>query len=493
MPRRSILLSIVAVAVLGVAVTVWLVVFGSRSVSLAADGVEVTFDRSAFAESADPVLSVGTTDDEFVEVFGLPGPGPAPGVATLRAAADPVEPVEIAFDVFLDALPDEAAPAVFHRDEITGHWLPVPSVVDGGRLVGTISHVGDYVAGVLTAVPEVWRGIQWLRFQVGIEPADSTCTADAPAWLLDLTADDRMVRACAEADDGSGLMLRVAPAGGYALTLDTPSGTVTATPGSDSVLTWAAGELPAGTVTIDAVPTAESALHDTVLAGALVLGELAGAGFDAPALSACLDAAGGDVDAAVGCLDPYVEAGGAAAARVVSAIRTGATLDTAGRPAPVAAAALQSPGEVVLELAAVLEPPDDATPLHHALLGWQAGRSGNDVAVLIGDVFAIDSTTQWVGCEDVPAVAYYALDGHTRFTGLLGARDYMPDNIVAAVRLLVDNTVVTEFEAGIEPVEIDVELPAGDMLVIEAHRIAGECGLAPDGYLVWGAGALSGR
>src|SRR5690606_11295107 len=268
MPRRSILLSIVAVAVLGVAVTVWLVVFGSRSVSLAADGVEVTFDRSAFAESADPVLSVGTTDDEIVEVFGLPGPGPAPGVATLRAAADPVEPVEIAFDVFLDALPDEAAPAVFHRDEITGHWLPVPSVVDGGRLVGTISHVGDYVAGVLTAVPEVWRGIQSLRFQVGIEPADSTCTADAPAWLLDLTADDRMVRACAEADDGSGLMLRVAPAGGYALTLDTPSGTVTATPGSDSVLTWAAGELPAGTVTIDAVPTAESALHDTVLAGA---------------------------------------------------------------------------------------------------------------------------------------------------------------------------------------------------------------------------------
>jgi hypothetical protein len=500
MPRRLILPAAAAAAVLVVAVIVWLVVLSTRTVSLTADGVEVRFDSSAFEAGADPALSAAAVvDDEFVEVFGLPGPGPDVLVASLRAASDPVAPVEITFDVFLDALPDDAAPAVFHRDDPTGRWLPVPSVIDDGRVVGTADRAGDYVAGVLTAVPEVWRGVQWLRFQVGIEPpVVPFCTEEAPPWVLGVTVDDDgTIGACAESGDDAELVLRLAPRRPYALMLAGPpvDGPGTAIPGAESVLSWPVGELPAGTVTVAATPTAESALHDTVRAGAAVLTDMTTGGSDLDReLDGCLRDAGADTDAAVGCLDPFVETGGPPAERVVSGIRTGATIETAGRPAPAAAAALQSPGEVVLDLAAVMEPPPDgATVLHEALVGWQIGQSGNRVAVLINDVFAPLSTTQWVGCEETPAAAYYAIDGQTRFTGVLGPRDYMPDDIVAQVRLLVDDTVVTEFEAGVEPVDVDVELPPGDVLLIEAHRIAGECGPAPDGYLVWGNGALSGR
>lgn len=498
MPRRLILVG-AAAAIVAVALLVWLMFFsGPRTVTLTADGVEVSFDESAFAEGTSPTLSTGTVDDEFVEVFGVPGPGPDPMVASLRADSDPVAPVEVAFEIFLDSLPAEAAPAVFYRDEDLGRWFPVPTVIEDGHVVGTGQRAGDYVPAVLTAVPEVWRGIQWLRFQVGIEPVEPSCSGDAPAWLLELTAtDDRTVRACAESGNDAELVLRVAPGQPYALALQPPAGggTVTAAPGAESVLSWDVGELPAGTVTIDAAPTAVSALHDTVLAGAAVLADLAGDASDLLLpLDGCLGQAGGDPDMAVGCLDPFVEAGDEAAERVVTGIRTGVTLETAGRPAPAAAAALQSASEVVLELASVLDPPPaGATMLHEALAGWQVGPSGNRVAVLIGDVFAPEATTQWVGCEDTPAAAYYTVAGHTRFTGTLGARDYMPDDVVVEVRLLVDATVVTEFEAGTESVDVDVELPPGDLLVIETHRVAGECGPAPDGYLVWGNGALSGQ
>lgn len=91
-------------------------------------------------------------------------------------------------------------------------------------------------------------------------------------------------------------------------------------------------------------------------------------------------------------------------------------------------------------------------------------------------------------CAD--AYAEYALGDHRQFTGLLGAREYMPPDVVVEVRLLVDGDPVAEYEIGQEAVQVDLAMPPGEMLRIEAERTAGVCGPAPDAYLVFGNAAL---
>lgn len=118
------------------------------------------------------------------------------------------------------------------------------------------------------------------------------------------------------------------------------------------------------------------------------------------------------------------------------------------------------------------------------------GISGNQVDVVLAGQSYPGSTTQWVGCF-VFSGQDYALDGATRLTATFGYRDFTPTDLVTRVRVLVDEVVVHEFETTGDPTPVDVLLPAGEVLRLEAHRVAGTCDSAPDGYAVWGAGTLS--
>ncbi|WP_448627714.1 esterase/lipase family protein [Geodermatophilus sp. URMC 64] len=137
--------------------------------------------------------------------------------------------------------------------------------------------------------------------------------------------------------------------------------------------------------------------------------------------------------------------------------------------------------------------PDGAIALHELLLGSGGdGPSGEPVDALVAGAEAADSTTQWVGCSGSTAWAEYPLGGRTRLTALLGPRDFAPADLVTTVRVLVDGDTVDRLTVDRNGVDVDLTLPAGDVLRFEAQLESGTCVDVPEGFLAWGNGALSG-
>ena len=122
-----------------------------------------------------------------------------------------------------------------------------------------------------------------------------------------------------------------------------------------------------------------------------------------------------------------------------------------------------------------------------------AGPSGNLVSsdASISGKVAAHTTSQWVGCDGTSAWAEYSLDGRTRLTGWLGYRDFAEPDLLAAVRVFVDDRLVTTLEVGLAGSDVDLELPSGQRLRMEASLVSGSCGAHSEGYLAWGNGALS--
>jgi hypothetical protein len=122
------------------------------------------------------------------------------------------------------------------------------------------------------------------------------------------------------------------------------------------------------------------------------------------------------------------------------------------------------------------------------------GPSGTvvDPAAPISGKLAAHSTSQWVGCDGGPAWGDYSLGGHRRLTGWLGFRDFAEPGLVATVQVLVDGQLVTTLTVGLAGTPVDVQLPAGQQLRLQAQMTDGPaCGAHDEGYMAWGNGALS--
>lgn len=523
------------VVLLGAGIVVWQLVL-PRTVSIVANGAEIRFPADAFGGDARPSVSSAPANDEFLSAFGLTSGGSGPLVTSVAGPAEPDEPFEVALDADLDALPAGAVPAVFVRDADAGLWLPLPTVVDGDRrVVGTADRLGEFAPAALTALQDQWEGGRWLSFQVGGNGnAQPECTNIPPPWLIDVAIDsesDAPLAACAESNAGGDLVIRIGAERPYPLVIspstapaaarwDAPDSTVAALAaapsalrlseaavapaGVETVLTWPAGSLPGGSTTIDvATPLQLGELLDTAVTGVGVAGDLI-EDPEEPVTAAleCIERAADDaytagrltppiVEAAAACLDPLTDVGSPVAQRLVDGVRT-ALLLAGENPQQQELAATEPAAGVVLSLAEILDPPPEGgTVLADALTAAAgAGPSGNLVSVIIDGRYADTSTTQWVGCDGVAAYAEYALGDHRHLAGLLGARDYMPPDLVAEVRVLVDGDVVAEYEVGHEAIPVDLALPAGEVLRIEAERTAGLCSTAPDAYLAFGNAAL---
>ena len=59
------------------------------------------------------------------------------------------------------------------------------------------------------------------------------------------------------------------------------------------------------------------------------------------------------------------------------------------------------------------------------------------------------------------------------------------------VQVLVDGQSAAEYAVDADSSDVDLALPPGDVLRLEAQLSAGSCGSASEGYAVWGNGALS--
>ena len=137
-------------------------------------------------------------------------------------------------------------------------------------------------------------------------------------------------------------------------------------------------------------------------------------------------------------------------------------------------------------------PPAGSVLLSDAVLDYGGvGISGAPTSVVVSGREAPESTTQWVGCDGSPAWGEYALNGHRQLTAWLGLRDFAPPELVVAIRVLVDGTLVEELTLDADGIDVDLALPAGTVLRLEAVKVAGTCGAASEGYAVWGNGALS--
>lgn len=511
--------------------------------------VSVTFDPSAFPEDVVPVVAATSpAESPFVAEFGLPSGSGDLAAATVTAPTQPSEEVEIAFQLDVAALPDGAVPAIFYLDEYTQLWLPIPSAMEpNGRLVGRTDHFTSFMAGLTTVLEGLEKGAQWLRFQVakgvGARTGAPACNGEPPGWILGLEADDGLnapMRVCAEAGDGDALVLHVAVNRAYSLAVSGPvapsstswqpstdtasllyqtlgddsawagGGAVLAPARVETLLTWPDGSLPAGEVLIEGRVTPGSAFLDTVVAALeLLVGYVERPETMMLEAVSCLQAAvdlvgdgwveapGSLADATQECLGPVQAAAtGAAAAsakRLLIALDVSLMLGRGAQTALDASAALNEPHSVtVLVLGVVDPPPVGSVLLSDVRTGFGgAGPSGRPVDVVIGSLRAGSSSTQWVGCEGTPAWGEYAMGDGRRLTGLLGKRDYTPSSLTFTVRILVDGAVVDSFTIGNEPIPIDTALPPGETLRLEAQLLDGTCTGAPDGYLVWGNGALS--
>lgn len=157
-------------------------------------------------------------------------------------------------------------------------------------------------------------------------------------------------------------------------------------------------------------------------------------------------------------------------------------------------AALQQVADALQTTLQQLSPglPAGAVRLSDVRTDWSGdGPSGDPVSVRIGGRTEDQSTTQWMGCYDSPAWADYDLQGHTRLTGDLSLRDFAPTDLQVEVGVLVDGQVVKQFTLGQTPIPVDLRLPPGSQLRLQAQRVGGSCNSASEGDVVWGNGALA--
>ncbi|MGX5653461.1 hypothetical protein ACWKWC_01650 [Geodermatophilus nigrescens] len=143
---------------------------------------------------------------------------------------------------------------------------------------------------------------------------------------------------------------------------------------------------------------------------------------------------------------------------------------------------------------AVDEPPMGAVWLSDVLLdSGGAGTSGQviDPTASVSGKRATHATGQWVGCYGGTAWAEYELAGLDRLTSWLGYRDFAEPDLITSVRVLVDDRPITTLEVGPEGLDVDLDLPPGQRLRLEASLLSGSCGPHSEGYLAWGNGALS--
>ncbi len=507
-------------------------------------GWEVSAAPGVFAEDAAPGLTlVHPVGDAFVDDLGLVGG------QVLRVSADqPRGAVTVSVPFSSATVPPGAVPAVFFFDDELRLWLPVPTTVDPGtgRLVATVQHFTDFTAGLLTwaegAVQAAAGAVDWFTYQVasvtGARAQEPACE-DPPAWVHGVSTgtDPAFPLAAAlfacvqDADDdqaGEAASVSVAVNRVYALELTATPTPTTATiePSADlegalaQALSSAFGAEPGhvvvpgtatGVLTVPREPgttsarisgawTARSTVVDLLTkvvaaAGDLLVGDasstLATIECSLAALQGAADTAGHEVfagtwaDITTDCLPKLATAtGDAALQRLGTAIGVGLLLGQAGQ-------SLLDAGRDRVDGAWVEVDWSDPGA------GWlfdrttgEESRSGERVDVVLGGAPAPDSSSQWVGCWD-PSGQDYAMLGATRLTGTFGYRDFTPDDLVVDVRVLVDGQLVHEFTSQGDPMPVDVALPVGDVLRLEAVRVSGTCSSAPEGYAVWGEGRLS--
>jgi hypothetical protein len=278
----------------------------------------------------------------------------------------------------------------------------------------------------------------------------------------------------------------------------------------ETVLIFPQDSLQPGLVTLAARPTAPAAVMDVVVAaGEFLMGRIPHAVTALIGMVNCaadaVSASGSDAARLAGaaaaavqsCMEPVLlaagAAGSAAAQKLTLAVQAGLLAGRAGQNALDTAMAWQEPADVVLRVqGAGPAAPAGAVLLHQVLIGdGGAGSSGTPIDVTLGNVDVPSSTSQWVGCQGTVAWGEYALGNRTRFTALLGLRDFTPLELVIEFRVLVDGELIEEFTVDGPAIPVDLELPPGQVLRLEGERVAGECTSAPEGYGVWGNGALS--
>lgn len=515
---------------------------------VSAGPVTVRYPDDAFPEGEKPSVELTGADDEFLAAFAVPGVESV--VADVTASTQPATAVEIDFAFDPSALPENAVPSIFYFDEELDLWLPIPTEVDaeGGRLVGSTDHFTWFTTALTTAIKGVEAGAQWLRYQtaraVGARAGALDCgTSVPPRWVIredtDQGLNDPLPTCLATTPDGD-LEVHVVVNRAYSLALSGPAAPRTVeyrsigntsdllyqtlsrqfdVVGADAVylpsrvetvLTYAQNSLPPGRVEFTGHPTPAAVVMDVVVAaGEVLVGTIPHAATAligmvdcvADAVSAALDGVerlvGAAVEAVQSCTEPILAAAGASASaatkRLMVAIQA---VWLAGRGAQTAldgATAWQEPADVILRVQAPgPDVPAGAVLLSDVLLdSGGVGPSGAAIDVTLGNVEVPYSTSQWVGCDDTAAWGTYALDGRRRLTALLGLRDFTPLELVVGVRVLVDGVLVEEFVVDGPAIDIDLQLPPGDVLLLEAQRLSGTCSGAPEGYGVWGNGALS--
>ena len=520
----------------------------AAAIETAVGPVTLRYTAETFPTGVEPEVRLESAADDFVSTFALPGTVSV--VADITSPTQPTTPVEVAFDYDAAALPVDAVPSIFYLDAERGLWLPIPTVADAatGRLVGTTDHFTSFVAALTTAIDGVEKGAQWLRYQTasltGSRADGPDCLGGIPPrWVVredtDLGLNDPLPSCITTNDDGD-LELHVVVNRGYSLALSGPTvptaveyrsfaGTsevlyqttsrqmevvgaeeVFLPARVETVLTYPQSSVPPGRVELLGRPTPATAGLDVVVAaGEILIGAYPHAVTELVNMIDCASklitapsgdavrAAGSAVETVQSCTDLALRSldatDGAAARRIKLGIDAVWAAGRGGQAAVDATMAWQEPADVVLQVQAPGPGvPPGAVLLSDLLLGSGGdGPSGSSIDVTLGNVDVPMSTSQWVGCEGTAAWGEYALEGHTRLTALLGLRDFTPLELVVGVRIMVDGVLVQEFTVDGPAIGVDVALPPGEVLRLEAQRLSGTCTSAPEGYGAWGNAALS--
>lgn len=524
---------------------------GNGQTESVSDGdVTVSYGPGVFQDGVAPTVSAADVEaSDFIEAFGLTTASGQVATASVSAEAQPTGDVEVSFRLDPASVDPDEIPAVFYLEPDMGLWLPIPSEYsEDGTLVGTTSHFTDFAAAIISGIESAERGAQWLRYQVargvGARAGGVECSGDWPEWVVGMEVEEGLnapLPACAEGDDEQ-LRLRVVNNRPYGMVLDGPvppsdasyapsldaedvvatalsgnkpltfDGDVLIPAGMQVDLYWQRGELDPGEVIINGRVTPATLVLDGVYLSALKIAEfvsqpidlLSGVGtclqdaFDT-AMGSTQEAAGSLAEAAGVCLTPLAESAGGTAKesskKLLLGVEVGLLMGRGAQTVLDASAALNEPHRIALIIAESLpEPGQGAALLSDIRTDWSGvGPTGDPVDVTVGTYLAPMSATQWVGCGVEPAWGEFDLSGETRLTAMLGKRSFTPRGLRIRVQVSVDGAVVEEYSVANTPVPVDLSLPqGGQVLRLSAVVTAGSCGSAPEGYLVWGNGAVSG-
>lgn len=519
----------------------------TAAVTVATGDAAVTYEASAFPTGSRPtVRAVTVPPSPFVDTLQLSTRSGAPLSVEVSAPTQPAIPVQVAFALDPADVPPGAVPAVFYLEPELGLWLPIESTMGSdGRLIGTAEHFTTFSPGLLWALDEAEAGASWLAYQTA-----NVTGARAPAPQCDPGGQDGItvvvdeevnapLLGCAEMHDDGELLVKAVTSRAYSLALKAstePTGAqvvssldtsavfykmadesglrdlvgVWAPARATTELTWDPGVLPGGPLTIKASWSPGFAVIDPVVTAAVLLTglveipELVLVTF-ADCLGEAVSAAGAGwvnapsslTNALMACMDPLLvvveEKGASAAKKLLKALQVGLLLGQAGQSALDAGRDVwDSPGIVVWVAGDLPEPGNGGVPLHQVFRSSTGdGPSGEAAdAEVTGGMRGSQSTTQWAGCHGDPASGTFDVGGFTRLKAVLGKRDFTPPDMVIAVSAVVDGDVVQSWTVADSPVAVDIELPAGEQLLLSATVQSGSCGWAPAGYLLWGNGAI---